>query len=231
MNNVVLTDRAPQFAARLRELGYHVIPSERVGCLIPYEQDHADMQCLILDNTAFVLSSCQRLAAALKERYRVILCADDIERDYPRNIALNAAVLGKTIVCRTDALDHRVKAYSEAHGYRLLNVRQGYAKCSCSIVSDNALITADHSIVRTLKEEKIDVLQIGQGRVRLTGADCGFIGGASGYDRDQQTLYFSGNIRRHPDYARIKAFCDKHHTAIVSLTEDTLTDIGGMLFC
>ncbi|MBQ9680002.1 MAG: hypothetical protein IJV48_04905 [Ruminococcus sp.] len=231
MSKAILSDKYPQFAEKLRSLGYQVIPSERVSRFLPYEQDHADMQCLILDDTAFVLSCCHRLAENLSCDYHVELCGFHIDGGYPSNVCLNAAVLGKRLICRIPSLDQKVKDYCETYGYELIHVNQGYAKCSCAVIGDNALITADKGIYHSLKESKIDILLIEEGRVRLDGADYGFIGGASGYDKKTKTLYFCGDIDRHPDHENIRRFCDRHNTKIVSLTDDILTDVGGILFC
>ena len=76
-------------------------PSENVPCLIDYEQDHADMQCLIIEDTAFVLSCCQRLVKELENDYHIILCGDHISGKYPDNIALNACVIGKNLIGKT----------------------------------------------------------------------------------------------------------------------------------
>lgn len=229
MSKAILSHRYPQFVTALQKLGYETIPTERVERFIPYEQEHADMQCLLLDDTAFVLKCCEDLANALRSRCNVVLCADDIGHDYPRNVALNAAIAGKNVICRTDTLDSTVKAYCEAHGYRLLHVRQGYAGCSCSVVGENAIITADQGIYKAVKDS-LDVLLIGQGRVRLEGASCGFIGGASGYDPSKRTLYFCGNIQTHPDTEKIVAFCEKHRVKVHSLTDGELIDVGGIKF-
>lgn len=233
MNNVILSAKYPQFGKRLKQLGYHVINSEILPQLIPYERDHADMQCLILDDTAFVLKECPMLADALKPHYNVILTENAIGGEYPQNVRLNAAVLGKTIIANTKHLDKQVLQFAQTHDYRIIHVNQGYAKCSCAIVSDHALITADNGIYNSMKEYKIEVLKIRQGRAALEGAEYGFIGGASGLDicSGKQVLYFAGDIRSHPDHQRIKEFCDKHLTKTVSLSDDDLIDIGGMLFC
>lgn len=231
MSKAILSEKYPQFAQRLSKLGYDIIPSETVDCFISYEQDHADMQCLILDDTAFVLSRCTALANALRSAYNVVLCADDITGEYPRNVALNAAQVGKNIVCRVDSLDNTVKAYCEDHGYGLINVNQGYAKCSCAVVSDNAVITEDVGIYRTLSKTDIDVLLIGKGRVALEGAEYGFIGGATGYEKHSKTLYFCGSIRDNADYCTIADFCKDHGTSIVELTDTHLTDIGSIIIC
>lgn len=231
MNKAILSDKYPEYADKLNKLGYTVIPSGRVESFIPYERDHADMQCLIIDDTAFVLSVCDKLANALKRSYNVVLCGDGISGRYPDNVALNAAVVGKYVICKTDALDRIVPEYCRKHGYKLINVRQGYAKCSCAVVSDKALITADMSIYRALNDTNIDVLRIGQGSVTLDGAEYGFIGGASGYNKSAKTLYFCGNVDTHPDGADIRAFCQKHGTDIVCLSDAELRDIGGIIFC
>ena len=231
MNKVILSPDAPRLADKLSKHGYQVIFSEYLPQLIPYERTHADMQCLILDDTAFVLRECKRLAEHLRRSYHVILTDEPILGKYPSNVRLNAAVIGKNVIAKTDSLDHQVKAYCEKHGYQLIQVNQGYTKCSCAIISDNAMITADNGIYNSMKETNIDILKIRQGRVVLEGADYGFIGGASGLDRDKRTLYFTGDITSHPDYPAIKAFCENHGTRIISLTDIELTDIGGMVFC
>lgn len=233
MNNVILSAKYPIFAEKLKQRGYHVIYSETLPDLIPYEQDHADMQCLILDDTAFVLKECTRLADELRSFYCVIPTEGEIRRKYPHNVLLNAAVVGKNVITKTDSLDRIVREYCENHGYRLIHVKQGYAKCSCAVVSDNAIITADNGIYNSLEEYKTEVLKIRQGRVALEGEPYGFIGGASGLDvcSGERILYFAGKIELHPDCREIKHFCEKHHTKVVSLTDGELTDIGGMLFC
>ena len=198
---------------------------------MPYERDHVDLQCLILNDTAFVLNRCQRLFKALSDRYHVIECGECFKGAYPYNVGLNAIFLDGKLLCRIKSLDDKVKEYCEKHNIKLLHVNQGYAKCSCAIVSDRALITADQGIAKALADTSIDFLTIGEGSVELEGAKYGFIGGASGYDGDKRTLYFCGDIKRHPDYLKIKCFCDDHGTRIVSLSDDNLTDIGGIILC
>ena len=233
MNKAILSAEYPVFAESLKNRGFKIIESVNIEKLIPYERRHADMQCLIIDDTAFVLSCCSEIAESLKLDHKVILCGDNIDSNYPDNVPLNAAVVGNNVIARLNSLDAKVKEYCINRGYTLINVRQGYAKCSCAVVSDNALITADKGIYNSLKETNIDVLLIQEGRVRLEGADYGFIGGASGLDvtSGKRTLYFTGDIAKHPDHERIKAFCAKHETAIISLSESALTDIGGIVFC
>ena len=233
MNNVILSGKYPIFAQKLNKLGYNVILSEDIECFIPYERDHADMQVLIINETAFVLSRCKRLIKVLSKRYNIVECGEYISGKYPDNVVLNAAVVGKRVIARLDSLDKKVKEYCINNGYELNNVKQGYTKCSCAVVSDNAIITADKGVHNSLKESNIDVLMIEEGRAVLEGANYGFIGGASGLDtrEDKRVLYFSGKIEALPEFHRIKEFCQIRGTEVIALSEKQLTDIGGMVFC
>ena len=216
MNRAILSTKYPLFAAKLREYGYEIIQSETIPCSMPYERDHADLQCLILDDTAFVLSCCTRLFEALSRDYHVILCGEKFSSSYPDNSCLSAVTCGDKLIGRIASLDEKVKAYCHDHEIELIHVN---------------VITADNGISHVLQNTDIEVLPIGKGSVRLDGANYGFLGGASGYDRDKHTVYFCGDIDRHPDSERIKRFCEIHHTKVISLSEDELTDIGGIIFC
>lgn len=210
-------------------MSFQTLPSETVECFIEYEQTHADMQCLMIEDTAFILSCCKKLAKALENDYQIVLCGEPISGKYPHNIPLNACAVGKNLIGKLDSVDPKVILFCKKRGYRMIDVRQGYTKCSCAVVSNNALITADNGIYYSLKETNIEVLKIEEGRIGLSENLNGFIGGASGYYHNR--LYFTGNIRLHQDYQKIREFCNNHHTKIISLSEKPLQDIGGILFC
>lgn len=231
VNKAILSTKYPQFAAKLQKIGYDIIPSEEIPCKMPYERDHADLQCLILNDTAFVLSCCERLSEALYDDYHVIRCGRGFSGSYPDNTCLSAVICNDKLVCRDVSIDIEIKNYCQDYSITLIPVNQGYARCSCATIGDNAIITADKGIISALKDTDIDVLPIGKGSIMLDGADCGFIGGASGYDPHTRTVYFCGDINKHPDAKRIKAFCAKHKTNIICLTKDEWIDIGGIIFC
>ena len=64
-------------------------------------------------------------------------------------------------------------------------VKQGYAKCSIAVTSNNSCITTDKGIMQILKENNIDTLYIEESNIKLLKKDKsiskmkGFIGGAS----------------------------------------------------
>lgn len=156
----------------------------------------------------------------------ILLSDETVEREYPRDVIFNAAAVGDRLICKRDAISEKIsELYSEE---KIINVKQGYTKCSVCIVSDNAIITADRSIAKVAEKNGIDVLLVSPGGVRLDGYDCGFIGGASGMDNE--TVYFCGNIDLHPDGDKIKEFCQKHGKEAVSLSDELLYDYGTLMF-
>lgn len=230
MNKIAIVSQGvPQICSKLSEMGYKLIYTESVDEFISYEKFHADMQCLVVNDTMFILKECQKLSKALSEigintRYTY----RNIYGTYPKNILLNAQIIGKHIIGRIDSLDDNLKEYCTAQGFTFINVNQGYSGCSCLKVDDNSLITADPSIYKALKNTNLDVLKIGEGHIKLHGTGdntFGFIGGAS-VTLDDKTILFFGDIRKHPDYLAIKQFCDNKDINIDFISDIGLTDIG-----
>lgn len=229
----LVSDVVPKITQKLSEFGFGIINTEAVDVFIPYEQKHADMQCFVAGNTAFVLDCCDSIAKKLSEiGYNVISCGNNISGKYPLNICLNAKIVGDNLIGNIRHLDNSLVEYcTKSLGLNLINVNQGYAACSIAKVNDKSVITSDESICRALTKQGIDVLKITPGNIKLSGAtrnEYGFIGGASGLI-DSETLLFFGNITDHPDYCAISKFCSDRNVNIKYITDIPLTDIGG--FC
>ncbi len=149
-------------------------------------------------------------------------------KDYPSDVLFNALPLGKHIYGLSSALSKDLTNLANMNGMEIVNVRQGYTKCSVCKVSENAIITADTGIAKAAQEREADVLKISAGHVRLDGYDCGFIGGASG--ADEKSVFFCGDILSHPDGEAIIDFCAKHGKACISLSNEPLFDVGTLFF-
>ena len=141
---------------------------------------------------------------------------------------MNAARIGKYLVCRLDTVAEELLQYAKETGLTVLTVRQGYAKCNLCVVSDRAAITEDASVAAALCSVGIDVLHIRAGSVSLPPYAYGFIGGASGNDGTH--VFFYGDLALHPDGKRIAAFCQEHGRVPISLAAHPLHDVGSLLF-
>lgn len=141
---------------------------------------------------------------------------------YPNDIWLDACKMGEYLFCNEKHTSEKVK-----RGYKVIDVKQGYAGCSVLKVGDNALISADGGICKKGKQLGMDILKISAGNILLDGYSFGFIGGAS-FVCGKDVLFF-GDVTRHPDYNSIKEFLIKYKMNIINIEGMPLTDYGSAL--
>lgn len=225
MCDLVMSDKYPQLCQELAKAGHTVIPCDKINVFAEPEQKHADMQILRIKDRIFILNECNSLKHRLNGN-NFVFCKRKAKRNYPYNILLNCLFINNKLFAKLDSVDESVLEYCESNNIETINVNQGYARCSTLVLYDNAAITADKSIEKALKNNGVEVLLISAGNIVLEGYDYGFIGGASTVINN--TVYFFGDIKTHPDYSKIKVFCSRHNSTIEILCEDMpLTDIGG----
>lgn len=199
-------------------------------CLPPPLRRHADMFCHSLGDGSLLLAEGEdRLAHRLEKRgYRTANPSQRLGGVYPLDVPLNTACIGNKLICNRFTTASEILKHAEESGLEILQTRQGYARCSCCIVAENALITADTGIFRVCESHGIDCLLVQPGFVRLEGHDYGFLGGASALIEKNLLLFF-GDVTTHPDQKEIHRFCDAHEVAVQSLFRGELTDIGGLV--
>lgn len=151
-----------------------------------------------------------------------------LSADYPNDAAFNAACTGKYFIHKLSATDPRLLETAKEMGMILIDVRQGYTKCSTVVVDETAVITYDEGIARACeKHPDLSVLRVSPGFVRLDGYDTGFIGGASG--RCGREIIFHGDLFAHPDFTRILKFIESRGLSCKWFADFKLTDIGSIL--
>lgn len=211
----------------LRRLGYDVIVLPRDCRLGAGVNAHTDLLVFPLGDKFFVYGSA--VGDLLSERGLYAVAVDEIPHsEYPRDVYLNALAVGKYIFARKEFLAVAVIAEAERLGYSVIDVRQGYARCTACPISDGAIITADGSIARAAERVGIDVLRVSVGGVSLEGYPYGFIGGACGVSADR--VVFAGDIYTHPDGERIVEFCGRQGKEVISLCGGELRDVGSIFF-
>ncbi len=191
---------------------------------------HTDLLIFILEDTLIARRGYYEIAKreidliCQKGKLKLMISDAKAGKKYSDDCGFCAAVSGRNIICREKSTDPLLLTVAEKKGYSVINVNQGYAKCSCAVLADGAIITADKGIAKAVP----DSLLIKTGCVSLPDYEYGFIGGASGLCGD--TLYFCGKIEAHPDYKRIKRFADEHNTKLCSIGNHMLYDVGTLLF-
>ena len=185
---------------------------------------HADLSVFnIKNNVIFVSDYYSDIEFGKETRY----LSTNQGPEYPNDVKFNICQVGNTFILNETYVAENIVQYLQKAGeYSLINVKQGYARCS-ALAINNSIITSDASIYKACINNNINVLKISQGFFNLEGFDYGFIGGTA-FQIDNN-LYFTGSIEKHPDYQRIYDFCTNENVNISYLTDLKAFDIGGII--
>ena len=153
-----------------------------------------------------------------------LIIQNEVNYKYPDYLAYNGIFLDRYFIHNLKYTSPILVNKAKIMGLELINVNQGYTKCSCVVVDGRSIITADEGIAKTLEAYDIDVLKIRTGHVKLDGFDYGFIGGASG--RVENCIVFNGDLSTHPDHESIREFILRRGLEIVDFNGLELYDIG-----
>lgn len=174
------------------------------------------------DDAAYIFSDIREYAPNVK-----ISFTDDRRSDkYPHDCVMNALVIGNKIFCKTDTASASIKDFATRHGYTVIHTNQGYPSCSV-LAFGNSAITADAGLASVLKNNGVKVTLINQGGISLPPHEYGFIGGASGVVDNK--IYFFGNLDSHPDVKAIREAILSEGYLPVSLSDEELSDFGGII--
>lgn len=214
----------------LTRMGYNLLKICENKMLDVTVSSHPDMTMSVMGDTLFVDSAIYN--SFININVNAVKCSrgfsSENKLNYPYDIEYNCVQVGSNLICNKKYTNGKILEFAKKNGIRIIDSKQGYAKCSTCVVSDNAIITEDDSIERCASENGIDVLKISKGFVKLEGYDYGFIGGASGLI-EKNLLAFNGDISKHPDFQKIFKFCYKYSVGIISLSADALYDIGSII--
>lgn len=218
-----------EIISALNNLGIKTLAVKENLSLPKCENNHADMRIFPLGNkAALVYKDDIELINSLKKCGIKTVCTQSpLNGKYPKSISLNAKKIGNYLVCLKEYTDNEILNYAQKNNFEIVNCKQGYAGCATCVVSDRAVITSDKSVYNALCD-KIDVLLVSSGSIRLKDSFDGMIGG-SAFLLNKNTLAFCGDITRHSDYISIKSFLEKHNVRPVCLTKNALTDVGGII--
>ena len=226
---VLISGEYPVLGQRLRELKIEVIETSFDSRLPKPTAFHPDMQACPLDlETLFVL----RESSLLKKLAFYDMIATETagfpQSRYPGDVLCNAFAWNGFLVGNMGAIDKKLRKKALQAGLRELPVRQGYASCSAALVTETAAMVSDPGMAEALEKKGFEILRIRPGFIELPGYDYGFIGGCCG-KLAPELLAFSGSLQNHPDRERILKFLSRHGVETIELTNEVLTDVGGIM--
>lgn len=230
--NVLIVDgRAKDIIKKLKFLNVEVIPTIKCEELYDAISYHPDIVIHPIKHDTLVVAP--NVFYYYKNAFKgtdikVIEGEKRLGHEYPHNIAYNVARISKYAIHNFKYTDEKLKYYLEKQGLNLVNVKQGYSKCSTTILNDKAIITSDYSIYKALRETTIDVLLIEQGFIDLPGFNYGFIGGTTGLLSPSE-LIFTGKYDSHPDKLTINIFLEKYGLTPIFLRNKKIIDLGSII--
>lgn len=214
----------------LENYGLKVIPTIKIDGLYDAIATHTDIQIHYIGENKFVCApECfDYYKSQLNDDFTLIKGSLEIKSQYPYDIGYNVTSLDKFVICNSRFTAIEILSEYKSMSKEILNVKQGYSKCSVCVVNSNSVITADSGIAKTSFEHEIDVLKIKQGHIELRSLEYGFIGGATGLI-DKNVLAVNGDIKTHPDAEEIISFCKNRNVELYPLKDGLLTDIGTII--
>lgn len=189
---------------------------------------HPDIQMAILENKTLLLQkNIDEIFKKLLKAKNINFCLSEKELgySYPYNINLNGVILKDFFIHNLKFTDPML--LSQVSKKQLINVKQGYTKCSCAIVSDKAIITSDENISKTLLPFGIDVLLLPPGDIKLEGFQYGFIGGSCGLIATNEMAFF-GDLKNYKYGSEVLKFLKKYDVKPIYLSKGKLTDRGSI---
>ena len=189
---------------------------------------HADILCNYVGKSTFLVDKNQvELYNFIENNNGESVIIENIQSPYPNDCLLNFADIGDYVICNKSILTEEIVKYLPNKS--IIDVKQGYSKCSVCICKHNTIITDDKSVYNAvLQYDSINSLLIEKGSVRINKYDYGFIGGCCGLV-DKNLLLFNGDLSLHSDFDKIKNFLYDNGINYIDIKGKPLTDIGSII--
>lgn len=229
---MLVDGRTPEhILCKLSSFGIDLILTDPCNSVYPSISCHPDIQLHSLGNGNIVASPnmFENIKNKLSKYSFNIICGHSVlKSNYPEDIAYNIARIGNICFHKLDCTDPIVKKNLVVNGLTLVNVNQGYTKCSTAIISNSAIITSDKGIHKAALQNGIDSLLIVPGYIHLKDLNYGFIGGCTGLIAPG-VLVTTGSLESHPEFKKVLEFLNKHKVEMISLTSSIPIDIGSLI--
>ncbi len=227
MTYVLVAENFPEKAAeKLKKYG-QVVRTKANTSVLKGLDTHPDILVHPLPNGDFVVDrdNFDYYKEIFKDK-KVLPSHSSLSAKYPNDIHLNAFAFKNIFIHNLKHTDQVILDYYKRAGYHLINIKQGYAKCSC-LVTEDFVITSDGGIYGTLKD-LIPIYKIDHGQIKLQNFNYGFIGGASGVLGKK--IFFTGDFSHHSSHEEILKIIKKYDYEIEILSKDPIEDFGSIYF-
>ncbi len=147
---------------------------------------------------------------------------------YPLDVGYNVGRVGNYAIHNFKYTDQVLKFHLKKEGLDLVDVNQGYGKCSLGLVNENTVITSDRGIYKRLKDLPISILLIDPGHIILDHQKYGLIGGINGNLSNTKSI-LSGSLVDHPNGQVIIDFFKNNGSEVIYLSDKPAIDLGTII--
>ncbi len=189
---------------------------------------HADVLANYIGKSTFIADKNQtELCNLINNNNGKSIILESIKSPYPDDCFLNFVDIGDYIICNKSFLSDNIIKFLDDK--TIIDVKQGYSKCSVCVCKKNTIITDDISIFKAVSKYKdIVSLLVEKGDIAIKEYNYGFIGGCSGLI-DKYLLLFNGDLSTHTDFDKIKNFLYDNGVKYIDIKGKPLTDIGSII--
>ncbi len=225
---VAISHTAGESIEKLNSIGIKTLVIPDCPNLPDPVKSHADLQMLHMGNNVIFCQNEHLFSGDLNKNLITKKIYEKAGKVYPDDVRLNCTIIGNKIICNEKTISKLILEYAYINNYIIINVNQGYSKCSVCVLNENTIITDDESIYRAAGNFLNDAELISKGSIVLKGYNYGFIGGCCG-KIDKDKIAFNGRLDSHKDYNKIIDIMQRNGIEPVELYNSPLTDIGGIL--
>lgn len=164
---------------------------------------------------------------------KLYLGEENVGAVYPSDVKYNVCQIGKNIVHDFRYTDKAILRYISDKKLNKIQVNQGYANCSISVISDTACITSDRGIYKELVKQNLEVLFIEEKNIRLLDREGnktkmkGFIGGATAIIGNKFILFGDSDYLENKNV--ILEYLNKNGLELVDFKDLEIYDYGGII--
>lgn len=214
----------------LNNIGIQCIKTIKCNNVYDEISGHTDIQLIhIGDNEIIVENTMYDIYNSIFKNININLIKGNtiLKNKYPEDIAYNGCIIGDKFVHNLKYTDSILLEKLKEKGFELINVNQGYSKCSISIVNENNIITSDRGIEKEVSKY-MNVLYIEDETNIKLGNMQGFIGGATGLISNN-IWCINGDINRLKNCNKILDFLKLNNMEVLCLNNLEVVDIGSII--
>ena len=235
MKKVIIDNRMrAEEKNKLESLGYKIIELNSSENVYQEISSHTDIFCTKIRNNLIVEpSQYQLIKNNIQNDINLIKGETSLKNNYPEDVGYNVCIIGNYAIHNFQYTDSKIKEILQRENYNLINVKQGYTKCSIAVIDDRSLITADKGLYNELIKYNFDILflnyklnikLINKGKFSTMN---GFIGGA--ISKIGNNVFISGDLNKIDKNNQIKNFIKKRNLNIISFSDLDVIDYGGII--